>query len=109
MPSYSKGSIILVKYPFSDLLGAKVRPAIVVNGNHSSQDLIIVPLTSRVQSLMAGEFILADWQKGGLNVPSAAKRGLYIVQANLCLKHIGQLLPQDQAQLDLSLKYWLDL
>ena len=61
MLNYSKGNIVLIQYPFSDLAGSKVRPAIVVNGVHSSQDLMIVPLTSRTQSLMAGEFVLNDW------------------------------------------------
>ena len=30
MPSFSKNEVILVRYPFSDLTAAKVRPAIVV-------------------------------------------------------------------------------
>ena len=31
MPNYSKHEIVLVGYPFSDLTGTKVRPAVVVN------------------------------------------------------------------------------
>lgn len=73
MPSYSKNEVILVRYPFSDLSSAKVRPAIVVNSAHVSQDVIIVPLTSKVFPLLAGEFALADWKAAGLNVASAAK------------------------------------
>ncbi len=42
MPSYSKPEIVLVRYPFSDLTSAKVRPAIVVNAGYSSQDLFVV-------------------------------------------------------------------
>lgn len=60
MPSYSKSEVILVRYPLSNLSGSKVRPAIVVNAPHVSQDAIIVPLTSRVSSLLPGEFLLAD-------------------------------------------------
>jgi mRNA interferase MazF len=29
MPSFSKDEVILVRYPFSDLTAAKVRPAVV--------------------------------------------------------------------------------
>jgi len=47
MPSYSKNDVILVRYPFSALSGVKVRPAIIVNAPHASQDVFIVPLTSR--------------------------------------------------------------
>ena len=60
MPSYSKNDIILVRYPFSDLSAAKVKPAVVVSAPHVSQDNFIVPLTSKTVSLLAGEFVLAD-------------------------------------------------
>ena len=73
MPNYSKNNIILVRYPFSDLSNSKVRPAIVVNTSHISQDIIIVPLTSKTNSLLPGEFVLADWKISGLNVISAVK------------------------------------
>ena len=44
MPNYSKSNVILVRYPFSDLSGAKARPAVVVNAPHVSQDVLIAPL-----------------------------------------------------------------
>ena len=47
MPNYSKGEVILVRYPFSNLSGSKIRPAVAVNAPHLSQDVILVPLTSR--------------------------------------------------------------
>jgi mRNA interferase MazF len=65
MPSYSKHEVILVRYPFSALSGGKVRPAIMVNAPHGSQDVFIVPLTSRTTALLAGEFVLAEWVAAG--------------------------------------------
>ena len=65
MPNSSKNDIILVRYPFSDLSGEKVRPSVVVSAPHSSQDILIVPLTSKTAPLIAGEFLLADWKAGG--------------------------------------------
>ena len=65
MPNSSKNDIVLVRYPFSDLSGAKVRPAVVVSTPHVSQDIFIVPLTSKTVSLIAGEFPLVDWTEGG--------------------------------------------
>src|SRR5687768_4891172 len=109
MPSYSKNEVILVRYPFSDLSGSKVRPAIVVNASHISQDVIIVPLTSRVAALLAGEFVLADWKAAGLNVESAAKRGLYTIEQSLVIKSIGSLSATDAGSLDSSLRDWLGL
>jgi mRNA interferase MazF len=109
MPNYSKNEVILVRYPFSNLSGSKVRPAIVVNDPHISQDVIIVPLTSKLSPLLAGEFVLTDWKAAGLNVPSAAKRGLYMVHQSLVLKSIGKLSDTDASSLENSLRDWLGL
>ena len=109
MPCYLKNEVILVKYPFSDLSGSKVRPAIVVNAPHSSQDVVIVPLTSRTTVLLGGEFVLAEWKKAGLNVESAVKRGLYTVQQSLVVKSIGKLSAADAEELERSLRDWLGI
>lgn len=107
MPSLLKNDVILVRYPFSDLSAAKVRPAIVVSAAHPSQDIFIVPLTSRTEGLQPGEFVLAGWAGVGLNVPSAAKRGLYTIHSRLVLKRLGQLLWPDAERLEQSLRDWL--
>jgi mRNA interferase MazF len=109
MPNYSRNDIILVRYPFSDLSGAKVRPAIVVNAPHVSQDFFIVPLTSRITSLLAGEFVLTDWAAAGLNVPTAVKRGVYTVHDTLTIKLVGRLTRADAEQVERSLREWLGL
>lgn len=109
MPNYSKDSVILVRYPFSDLSAIKVRPAVIVNSDSSSQDYFIVPLTSRTNSLLPGEFILTDWQAAQLNVPTAVKRGIYTVEQSLIIKLIGKLSTQDIQTLQTSLRLWLAL
>ena len=109
MPNYSKNDVILVRYPFSDLSGSKVRPAIVVNTPHVSQDLFIVPLTSKTTSLLVGEFVLCDSKGAGLNVETAVKRGLYTVQQSLVVAIIGKLTNTDIEQLEQSLHDWLGI
>ncbi len=109
MPNYLKNNIVLVRYPFSDLSNSKVRPAIVVSTTHISQDIFIVPLTSRITSLLPGEFILADWQKEGLNVATAVKRGIFTIDSKLVIKSIGKLQPVDAEKLAKSLKSWLGI
>lgn len=109
MPSYLKNEVILVKYPFSDLSGSKVRPAVIVNAPHHSQDVLIVPLTSKTAALLAGEFVLADWKLAGLNVESAVKRGIYTLQQHLVAKKVGRLSDADAKELERSLRAWLGL
>jgi mRNA interferase MazF len=60
MSNYLKNDIILVKYPFSDISIYKVRPAVVVNSDYPSNDIIIVPLTSRLSNQLPGEFIFIN-------------------------------------------------
>ena len=109
MPSCSKYDVILVRYPFSDLSASKVRPAVVVSAPHPSQDIIITPLTSKTNSLLAGEFVLSAWSAAGLNVATAVKRGIYTVHQDLVIKTIGHLTDGDAIQLEASLRHWLGL
>lgn len=109
MPSFSKHEVVLVRYPFSDLTGTKVRPAVIIGTPHVSNDVIIVPLTSKTLSLLQGEFLLANWKGAGLNVPSAVKRGVYTVHESLVVKKVGQISEADIVRLETSLRNWLDL
>lgn len=107
MPNYSIHEIILVQYPFSDLSNSKIRPAVIVSAPHSSLDVFIVPLTSRTATLLAGEFVLADWSTEGLKVQTAVKRGIFAIHTNLVLRSIGKLTDNDAQKLTVSLKSWL--
>jgi mRNA interferase MazF len=109
MPAYSTHDVVLVRYPFSDVSAAKVRPAAVVSAPHASHDLFVVPLTSRISGLLPGEFMLADWAGAGLNVPSAVKRGIFTIEEGLVIKRIGRLTTADGEQLERSLRQWLGL
>jgi mRNA interferase MazF len=109
MSNYSRGEVVLVRYPFSDLSGSKVRPAVIVSAPHSSRDIFILPLTSKTTSLLAGEFVLADWSQAGLNVETAVKRGIYTVDQNLVAQRLGKLSDSDLRDLSDTLRGWLGL
>ena len=109
MPSYSRGDVVLVRFPFSDLTEAKVRPAIVVNNPHTSRDIFAIPLTSKTETLLEGEFVLAEWKRAGLNVALAVKRGLYTFHQQLVVKSVGTISKSDTAKVDASLRTWLGL
>jgi len=91
MPSYSIGDVVLLRYPFSDLSDFKVRPAITISAPHISQDIFVVPLTSKTDALLAGEFVMKDWKSAGLNVVSAVKRGIFTAHQDLIIKTIGRI------------------
>jgi mRNA interferase MazF len=108
--NYSKGEIILLPYPFTDLTTRKVRPAVVVSSEKGKyEDIFVIPLTSRVHNLSEGEFVLENWQEAGLNVPTAIKRGCILVDAGLIIKKIGNLTEKDLLLVNNALKIWLGL
>jgi mRNA interferase MazF len=109
MPSYSKPEVVLVRHPFSDLTSSKVRPAVVVNAAYVSQDLFVVPLTSKTGGLLAGEFVLAARKPAGLNVETAVKRGVYTIKETLVRRRVGKLNGADAEQVEKFLRGWLDL
>ncbi|MFM8704666.1 MAG: type II toxin-antitoxin system PemK/MazF family toxin [Planctomycetia bacterium] len=109
MPSFCRNDVVLVAYPFSDRSGVKVRPAVVVSGEHRSHDIFVVPLTSKTDRMIDGEFALADWHGAGLNVASVVKRGLYTIHESLVIKMVGRLGADDASRVDASLRQWLNV
>jgi mRNA interferase MazF len=107
MANYSSGDVVLVRYPFSDLSSAKVRPAVIIHAPHPSSDCIIVPLTSLIGGLLPGEFELAEWQTAGLHVPTVVKRGVYTVHQDLIMKAVGRLAATDLERMRSALQGWL--
>jgi mRNA interferase MazF len=109
MPNYSKNEIVLVRYPFSDLSSSKVRPAVVVSAPHISQDIFIIPLTSKTNDLLLGEFVLKEWKSAGLIVETAAKRGVYTIKETLVRKKVGVLSGPDAENLTNSIRTWFGI
>jgi len=109
MQNCSKNDVVLVRYPFADSSVSKVRPAVVVSAPHVSEDVFIVPLTSKITNLLAGEFILFNWADAGLNVTTAVKRGIYTVNKSFVLRKVGEFSAFDARNLDDSLRTWLGI
>ena len=108
--NYLKGEIILLPYPFTDLVSNKVRPAVIVSSDKGKyEDLFVVPLTSKIQSLSDGEFCLQNWKETGLNVPTAVKRGCILIDSKLIIKKVGSVSEKDNALIRKALCIWFEL
>lgn len=86
--------LILISYPFSDLAGSKVRPAIIVSNNthnKKSEDIIVVPLTTNIK-IKDYSFILnlEDMEEGELLRESKVKVDrVFSVKKSLVKMKIG--------------------
>jgi len=100
---YRFGDVIVVPFPFTDQTTTKKRPAVVVSSEayqHDRPDLILMAITSQIRPTpTVGEVTVVHWQAAGLLKPSVIKPVLTTIEANLVIRRIGKLHPDDQSSL----------
>ena len=100
---YAFANVVLVPFPFTDQLGLKKRPAVVVSSaayNGQRRDLVIMAITSQVRMPLGfGEAIFTDWQAAGLIKPSVLKPVFTTLEQTLVIRAMGTLSISDQAML----------
>ena len=104
--SFSRGEVVLLPIPFTDLTSHKVRPAVVIGHSSHAGDLFVVPISSVLQNV---DFRLQDWRVAGLNVPCGVKSQLATIEGRLVVKSVGSLSPADLAMIEKRLRTWLQL
>jgi len=101
--AYSFGDVVLVRFPFTDQLGVKQRPAVVVSSaayNRARPDVILMAVTGQVKPKPGfGEAQIADWQAAGLIKPSMLKPILFTAEKTIVARTLGQLKAADQETL----------
>ena len=94
MGKFAVGSVVLVMFPFSNLKGQKVRPAIVL-ANVEFDNLILCQITSKpYTSKIAICIKSADFAKGSLPIVSYARPDkLFTADTTIIKNTVGQLTP----------------
>ena len=90
----SQKEIVLINYPFSDLEGKKVRPAIIIsnnNFNEKSNDCVAVPLTTVIKDEPYSILLIQnDLSKGKLLKPSRIRTDkIFTLEKKLVVMSIG--------------------
>ena len=113
MTRYDRGDVVLVPFPFSDLSGAKRRPALVVTTaeyNEASNDVVIAQITGNTSSRpLTGDHILSKWKEAGLLAPSLVRARLTTLHANLLVRALGRMPDDEMRLIDLRLAEALGL
>jgi mRNA interferase MazF len=104
--SFSKGEIVLLPIPFTDLTSRKVRPAIIIGHSSHAGDLVVVPISSVLQNV---DLVIQDWVVAGLNVRCGIKSQIATIEQALVVKTVGALSGTDAAALEQRLRAWLRL
>lgn len=86
------GEVVLVCFPFSNLKGQKIRPALVV-AKAEFGNLVLCQITSKAySSKQAIRFTPGDFKKGNLPVTSYARPDkLFTADSSIIKKSVGQL------------------
>ena len=111
-----RGTVLLTPFPFTDLSGAKVRPAVVVSrSNRPGDDVILAFISSVVPPRPLPTDLVVDpsqpnFRETGLKVPSIVKCDkLATVQRRIILGELGQLSASLLRELDQRLRHALHL
>lgn len=97
---YSRGDVVLVPFPFTDLSSTKQRPALVVSPNrlnHLRDDVVLVAITSQVPAVLAEDEILISASNlvgTGLLKPSLVRLSkLVTIHQDLVRRKLGIISP----------------
>ena len=111
-----RGTIVLVPFPFTDLSGQKLRPALVVSrSDRPGSDVVLAFITTYhdlplLKSDLLIEKKAADFFQTGLKTSSIVKSDkLVTVDTAILLGELGELPSTWLQQVDKKLRYVLDL
>lgn len=95
--TYSQGSLVLVPFPFTDLSGAKKRPALVVSPdwfNRTYEDIILAAVTSANSTLreeIEVPLVQTDLSSGSIPQESLIKIAkLFTCHRDIVLKEVAK-------------------
>jgi mRNA interferase MazF len=96
MTTCNTGSIVLLRFPFTDLTSTKRRPVLVINPIEFSiqyGDIVVLPLSGQPQQQGAE---LIRWREAGLLKRTWLKPLIATVAESLVERHLGRLHVDDE-------------
>jgi mRNA interferase MazF len=109
-PTFARGDVVLTQFPFTDLSGTAVRPALVVSPGLIGQDLILAAISSVIRGGLAPTDCLVDtthpeFRLTGLRVTSVIRlHKLATVEHAVIVRRLGHIGPQIQGEVDKLLR-----
>lgn len=98
MTKYKQGDIVVVDFGFSEGIGSKKRPALIISSadyHKSRQEVIVVVITGNIERILFGDTKIDRWKEAGLLYPSLVTGIIRTIKNSLIISKLGTLLPQD--------------
>ncbi len=112
----SRGDIVLVPFPFTDLTSKKLRPAVIISNDPQETDIVIAFISSVIspKELAITDYLIqpdyADFPKTGLKKTSVFKmKKLLTIETGRIIRQLGKVSTVIQKELDIRLKNALSL
>jgi mRNA interferase MazF len=115
-PKLRRGDVVLVPFPFADLKGHKVRPAIVVSADPQGPELMVAFITSVMTNRSSRgadvELLQSDpeFRMSGLKADSLVRLDKIVtLSSNIITRRLGTIGPAIQARIGATLRRAFDL
>ena len=109
--TYARWDIVRVPYPFTEGVGEKRRPALVINGRALAREhhfYWLVMITSAVGTEWDGDVPIKNLAAAGLPVPSVVRTAKIVtVQEDRIMGRLGHLAAAETRQVEKALAKWL--
>ena len=103
-----KGDLVLITFPFTDLSGSKLRPAVILAEN--SLDLTVSFITTQMQWKENSDVLLSPTPSNGLKAISLIRTSkIATLDKSLVKGLLGSLNQTELSELNTKLKILLDL
>jgi mRNA interferase MazF len=94
MDNFQAGAVVLIAFPFTDAVGQKCRPALVLLDT-GDPDIVVARITSQPHATTF-DISLTHWQEAGLLVSSTARlHKIATLDKRLVDRQLGHLSPSD--------------
>lgn len=114
--SFHQGDVVLVPFPFADLTGQKVRPAIIVSADPQREEIILAFITSVLsnRSSRGAEVELlrsnSEFGVSGLKADSLIRLDkLVTLSAGVVSRRLGSIAPATKIKIADGLRHTFDL
>ncbi len=109
---YNRGDVWLVNFVFTEGTEARRRPALVLSSedyHRGRQETIVAGITSNTNRLLAGDYLIADWQNAGLRFPSVVTGIIRTIKQSMISRKLGSMSSQDMQAIENALRLSLQL
>ena len=100
-----KGDIVLIPFPFTDLSGQKVRPAVVLAVQPKADDFIVCFISSVIKNRDTFDVAIEPSTENGIKLPSIIRTAkIATLEKKIAVGSIGKLEAKYAKQISVKLK-----